>query len=127
MHDWLIPFLLGAATGVLSAWGVGGGTLLLLCMTLFLGVEQTEAQGINLLYFLPTAAASLVEHRKNGYLDRQALRAAAPVAVGCALAAALLSTAVDVTLLRKPFGVFLLCAGLFSLLQKPQSQPHSSE
>ena len=57
MTDVLLPFLCGLGAGILSAWGVGGGTLLLLVMTLFLGVEQTTAQGINLLFFLPTAAS----------------------------------------------------------------------
>lgn len=74
MTDWLLPALAGFGTGILSAWGVGGGTLLLLLMTLFLGVDQTQAQGINLLYFLPTAGISLLEHRKNGYLDREVMR-----------------------------------------------------
>ena len=41
MTDWLLPALAGFGTGILSAWGVGGGTLLLLLMTLFLGVDQT--------------------------------------------------------------------------------------
>lgn len=118
MSGWLLPFALGAATGVLSAWGVGGGTLLLLCMTLFLGVEQTEARFINLLYFLPTAAASLIQHRRNGYLDRAVLRGAIPIGVACALGAALLSASVDVALLRRPFGLFLLYAGASMLLQK---------
>ena len=45
MTDWLLPALAGFGTGILSAWGVGGGTLLLLLMTLFLGVDQTQAQG----------------------------------------------------------------------------------
>ena len=31
MRDILLPLLCGLGTGVLSAWGVGGGTLLLLC------------------------------------------------------------------------------------------------
>ena len=56
----LLPLLAGCGAGILSAWGVGGGTLLLLVMTLWLGVEQPVAQGINLLYFLPTAAAGLI-------------------------------------------------------------------
>ena len=47
--NWLLPFLCGLGAGILSAWGVGGGTLLLLVMTLFLGVDQATAQGINLL------------------------------------------------------------------------------
>ena len=122
MKDWLLPFLLGAATGVLSAWGVGGGTLLLLCMTLFLGVAPREAQGINLLYFLPTAGVSLPLHGRSGYLARAVLRAAVPAGTLCALPAALLSAAVDVSLLRKPFGVFLLYAGFSALLgQKARS------
>ena len=125
MKDALLPFLLGAATGVLSAWGVGGGTLLLLCMTLFLGVEPAEARAINLLYFLPTAAASLLQHRKNGYLDRRVLRAAAPVGVVSALAAALLSASLDAALLRRPFGLFLLWAGASSLLQSLKKEPRS--
>ena len=121
MTHWLLPLLLGAVTGVLSAWGVGGGTLLLLCMTLFLGVDQAKAQGINLLYFLPPAAASLWFHRKNGYLDKAVLKSAVPIGTAVALAAALISSSVDITIFRKPFGLFLLYAGLSMLLQHRKS------
>ena len=65
MTAWLLPVLAGFCTGILSAWGVGGGTLLLLIMTLFLGVEQADAMAINLLYFLPCAACALIFHIKN--------------------------------------------------------------
>ena len=110
MTAWLLPVLAGFCTGILSAWGVGGGTLLLLLMTLFLGVEQADAMAINLLYFLPTAAMGLLYHRKNGLLERAVLRTAAPW--GTAAAAA-----VDVSLLRRPFGVYLLLAAASLLLQ----------
>ena len=122
MTQWLLRALCGLVTGILSVWGVGGGTLLLLCMTLFFGVEQRTAQAINLLYFLPTAGVSLFAHRKNGYLDRRALRAAIPLGTLCALAAALLTTALDSSALRRPFGLFLLYAGLSVLLEKPKKQ-----
>ena len=118
MNDFLLPFLCGAAAGVLSAWGIGGGTLLLLCMTLFLGVDQTEAQGINLLFFLPTAGVSLLFHQRNGYLDRRVLRAAIPSGVVCALLTALVSSSIDLSVVRKPFGLLLLYAGLSTLLNK---------
>ena len=126
MSTWLLPFLCGAAAGVLSAWGIGGGTLLLLCMTLFLGVDQAEAQGINLLYFLPTAGASLLYHRKNGYLDAAVLRSAVPVGGLCALCAALTASSVDITLFRRPFGLFLLYAGASLLLQKGEKDAKPS-
>jgi len=122
--DWLIPFLCGLGASVISAWGVGGGTLLLLVMTLFLGVDQRTAQGVNLLFFLPTAASALVCHARGGYLDKPTLKSAVPIAVLAALIGAWISNAVDVELLRKPFGVYLLLSGA-SLIwpQKKQNEP----
>ena len=111
MTDWLIPFLCGLGASVISAWGVGGGTLLLLVMTLFLGVDQRTAQGVNLLFFLPTAASALICHAKGGYLDKPTLKASVPIAVLAALIGAWVSNAVDVEVLRKPFGVYLLLSG----------------
>ena len=102
--------------------GVGGGTLLLLIMTLFLGVDQTTAQTINLLYFLPTAGIALVSHRKNGLLEKEVVRSAVPAGLAAAAAAVWVATTVDVALLRKPFGVFLLFTGVMTLFQTKQKK-----
>lgn len=109
--DYILPFLCGLGAGIISAWGVGGGTLLLLVMTLFLGVEQRSAQGINLLFFLPTAASALWCHYKGGFLDKSTLKAAIPFAVAAALAGAWMATVLDAGALRKPFGIYLLLSG----------------
>lgn len=118
MTTWLLPLLCGFGAAVLSAWGVGGGTLLLVVMTLFLGVDQRTAQGINLLFFLPTALSALLCHWRGGYLDRPTLKAAVPAAVPMALVGAWVATAVDVEVLRRPFGVYLLLSGVLLLLPK---------
>ena len=112
MTDWIVPFLCGLGASVISAWGVGGGTLLLLVMTLFLGVDQRTAQGVNLLFFLPTAASALICHAKGGYLDKPTLKAAVPAAVAAALIGAWISNNLDVEVLRRPFGVYLLLSGI---------------
>ena len=122
MVKWLLPFLAALGTGVLSSWGVGGGTLLLVLMTLFLGVGHREAQAINLLFFLPTAGISLFFHRKNGFLDREVWRQAAVPGTLASLLGALAALAVDVSLLRKPFGVFLLYSGGSMLLSARKKQ-----
>lgn len=122
MVEWLLPFLFALGTGVLSAWGVGGGTLLLVCMTLFLGVEHRDAQAVNLLFFLPTAGISLFFHRKNGFLEKDAWRQAAIPGTLASLAGAMIATAVDVSLLRKPFGLFLLYSGASMLLGAKKSK-----
>ena len=118
MKDWILPLIVGAATGVLSGFGVGGGTLLLVYMTAFAGVEQRLAQGINLLYFLPAAATALPAHVKNGYVERQALVPAICAGLVCSALAAWAATAMDVGLLRKCFGGFLLVIGLRELFRE---------
>ncbi len=118
MGPWLWAVLAGAATGVLSGFGVGGGTLLLIYLTAVLGMDQHQAQGINLLYFLPAAATALPSHIENGYIDKKtALPAIAAGLVGTA-AAAWAATALDVGLLRRFFGAYLLVIGVRELFRK---------
>ena len=118
MTDWLIAALAGAVTGVLSAFGVGGGSLLLIYMTGFAGLAQDLAQGINLVYFLPTAAAALPVHFRNGCIEKRALMPAVCAGLVCSALAAWAATALDVELLRKCFGGFLIVIGLRELLRK---------
>lgn len=110
--------LAGLFCGVLSGWGLGGGSLLLLYMTRFGGLEQTAAQGINLIYFLPASAAALVSHVKNGLIDRGlALRLALP-GMASAAASAFLAASLDPSLLRRLFGIFCVAVGVRMFLEK---------
>ena len=117
MTDWLIAALAGAATGVLSGFGVGGGSLLLIYMTSVAGVPQTLAQGVNLLYFLPTAATALPSHLKNGYVEKKALVPAIAAGLMCSALTAWAATALDVDILRRCFGGFLILIGLRELFR----------
>ena len=114
MTDWLLPLLAGTATGVLSGFGVGGGTLLLIYLTAF----AEQAQGINLLYFLPAAAASLPAHAKNGFLEKSVLLPAIAAGLACAALGAWAATGMDTALLRRCFGGFLILVGLRELFRK---------
>ena len=108
----------GLVCGILSGLGIGGGTLLMVWMTAVMGMEQTTAQGINLMYFLPTAACALILHAKNRLLR---LRTILPAAIGgcvCAVGAALLALTIDTELLRRLFGGFLLLVGVNELFYR---------
>jgi len=111
----LLYFLAAFISGIISAWGIGGGTLLLLIMTLFFGFDQRTAQGINLLYFLPTAFSALWVYRKQGLLCKSLIRHTAPWSALGALAGSLMALHIDSTFLKKPFGIFLLLSGLSML------------
>ena len=119
--SWLMSALAGAVTGVLSGFGVGGGTLLLIYMTAFAGVEQHLAQGINLLYFLPTAATALPAHIKNGYVDKKTAMPAILAGLAGTAAAAWVATTLDVHLLRRFFGAFLIYIGVRELFRRPRA------
>ena len=120
MTNWILSALAGAITGVLSGFGVGGGTLLLIYLTAFAGLEQTLAQGINLLYFLPAAATALPSHIKNGYIEKKAALPAIAAGLVFSAAAAWAATALDVALLRKCFGIFLIYIGITELVWRPK-------
>ena len=107
----LIAGAAGAVCGVLSGFGIGGGSLLMVWMTALLGMEQKAAQGINLLYFLPTAACALIFHAKNRQLCWRAILPAAIAGCAAAIPGALLAAQIEMALLRKLFGGFLLAVG----------------
>ena len=118
MTGWLIPMLAGMGAGILSAFGVGGGSLLLVYMTAFAGLPQREAQGINLLYFLPAAATSLPAHLKHRRVETSALLPAISAGLASAALASWVGAGMDTELLRKCFGGFLLVVGVRELFRK---------
>ena len=72
----LLLFAIAAAAGVISGMGMGGGTLLIPALTLLMGIPQRQAQGVNMLSFLPAAAVALYIHKKEGRLE---LKSSLPV------------------------------------------------
>lgn len=114
----MIAAIVGLVCGVLSGLGIGGGTLLMVYLTAMAGMEQTTAQGINLLYFLPTAACALILHAKNRLLRLRIILPAAIVGSLCAIGASLLATTIDTEFLRRLFGGFLLIVGIKELFYR---------
>ena len=55
----MISLIIGIISGIVSAMGMGGGAILILCLSMFLGKEQHIAQGTNLVFFIPTAIVSI--------------------------------------------------------------------
>ena len=108
--------MVGLLTGVLSGCGIGGGSLLLLWLTLVQDMPQFTAGGINLLYFLACAPAALVSHLKNHLIDRSAVKFCVPFGA-------------MTSLLRRLFGVLLLYIGakeLFTKRKNPGTDPKPS-
>ena len=107
--------VVGLATGILSGFGVGGGSLLMLYLTMFAGVQQFAAGGINLLYFIVCAPAALYSHIKNKLVDKQAVLWCTQAWLPVSAAAALLAARSEVIMQRRGFGLLLLYIGVREL------------
>ena len=111
----------GGIIGVVSSLvGIGGGTLLMVWMTGVAALPQQTAQGINLLYFLPSAACALLFHIRNRLIRWDIVLPAALGGCVTAAIAAWIATGLDVSLLRRLFGGFLLLTGLRELFFRQQ-------
>ena len=112
---------MGAVTGILTGFGIGGSTLLIIAMTNFAGIQQLTAQGINLLYFLPTAGASLIGHIRNKLVDYKVLLWTAIPGVLATIASSVFLGTLDATWVRRIFGIFLLFIGVSELFRHPKN------
>ena len=110
----IVFMLCGFAGGVLGGMGMGGGTALIPLLTIFCGVEQSAAQGINLLAFLPMAGIALGIHAKNGLLAKDGLLPLILPALVFSVLGSLLAAYLPAGALKKGFGVFLV---ILSFLQ----------
>ena len=114
----LFSIIIGAALGILAGLGVGGGSLLMLWLTVILQMEHTEARTINLLFFLPCAlTATLFRWRQGVIRIRDFIPA---MAAGCVFAGvgAWLSGQIHLELLKKLYGCLLLLTGIRELFYR---------
>lgn len=113
-----MDFLIGFSAGFAGGLGIGGGGILLLCLTAFGGVDQLAAQGINLVFFLPVAAAALLMHLKNGFAKFKTAAFAAILGIPGVLLGSYIAGSIEKGLLRGAFALFLLAIGLRELFRK---------
>ena len=66
LNSWIISISVAASLGFLSGIGTGGGSLLILWLTLVLGFPPNEARLINLMFFIPSALVACLFHIKQG-------------------------------------------------------------
>lgn len=120
LNSFPIALLVGTILGFLSGLGVGGGSLLILWLTLVLNMPAAIARGINLAFFLPAALVSCFFRWRQGVLK---LSVVVPGAICGCIAAALftwLGLRMDLELLKKGFGGLLLVTGLREVFYKPK-------
>ena len=109
--------LFGFLSGILGGMGMGGGTLLIPLLTIFLGLEQKLCQGINLITFLVMALVSLCIHLKNGYIETRGIFYIIFSGVIFSIGGALIAGYLPSKILRMCFGAFLCILAIIEFIK----------
>lgn len=116
----VMDIFVGTLLGFLAGLGVGGGSLLMLWLTVVLGTDHNTARAINLLFFLPSALIAIFFRWKQGNIHGKKIFPAMIAGCGAALAFSWLGSNMDMYILKKLFGGLLIFTGLRELTYRPR-------
>lgn len=116
MVKYILFIAFGILSGVIAGMGMGGGTLLIPLLTIFMNVNQHQAQALNLLSFIPMAVVSLVIHVKNKLVKLKGLGLFIFIAVLSSVLGSFIANKMNGDLLGKLFGGFLILLSLYQFL-----------
>ncbi|MCI8471227.1 MAG: sulfite exporter TauE/SafE family protein [Clostridia bacterium] len=103
----MTEILIGVVAGIVSGTGMGGGTILIFLLSFMLGVEQHIAQATNLIFFIPTAIVAISVNLKNKNIDTKLAILISVFGILGAIIGANISVHINVSILKKCFGIFL--------------------
>ena len=122
LNNFPVSLVIGTLLGFLSGLGVGGGSLLVMWLTLVVGIEHSIARTINLLFFIPSALITSLFRWKQGRFN---IKKVLPAIISGCISAGIfsaLSQNLEVTTIKKLFGILLLITGTKELLYKPNQR-----
>lgn len=110
--------LAGLFSGILGSMGLGGGGILIIYLALFTDTKQLNAQGINLLFFIPIGILSLIIYSiKKQIKWKPTLKIAVFGIIGAA-AGIFLADFLGGDITRKVFGGLLVIMGICEIFKK---------
>ncbi|QXM07128.1 sulfite exporter TauE/SafE family protein [Crassaminicella indica] len=110
--------IIGFLSGVIGGIGVGGGILLIPALTILFDIKQQIAQGINLIYFIPTAITAVIIHIANHNIQKDVLLYLIITGILGACIGSMIAVNIDGFILKKIFGVFILAMGITEFFKK---------
>lgn len=105
----------GLISGTVSGTGMGGGTILILVLSIFLGVEQHTAQATNLVFFIPTSISAIIVSIKSKLIEWKIGITLAISGVVGAIIGANISAKMGVKSLKRYFGIFLAGIAIYEI------------
>ncbi len=116
----IIKILVGFLSGMTASMGLGGGFILVIYLTTILEINQIDAQGMNIMFFIPIAIISIFFHIKNKLIDKKPLLFSIISGIFGVLIGISTTFLFKVEFLSKLFSIMLFIFGLRELFHKKQ-------
>lgn len=120
--DYMITALAGILSGTLGAMGLGGGGVLIIYLTIFASVEQSVAQGINLIFFIPIAFIAICIYYKKKLISLKLALVCSAFGMVGAIIGSIVSGYISNDILKKIFALLLFIIGVTQLFGKDHKQ-----
>ena len=114
--EYLWYVLIGIFGGVFGGMGMGGGTIIIPLLTLFLSISQKFAQGYNLYAFLIMAVVALIIHHKNKLVHFKDIIILVISGLVFCVGGSFLTKLVDTTILKYIFAGFLIILAVIEFI-----------
>lgn len=114
----MMLMLIGFLSGIISGMGIGGGAILIPSLVLFMGIPQIEAQGVNLVVFIPIGLVALMTHKKEGNIDHKYNKKIIIGGIIGGIIGSIIAFKLEQDNLRRYFGFFLLIIGIYEFFKK---------
>jgi len=112
-----MEIVFGVIAGIVSSLGMGGGTILILFLSLFSNLDQHVSQAINLIFFIPTSITAIIINIKNKQINWKISKKIIIYGITGALIGSILASKLANKQLKKIFGIFLLLIAIFQIYE----------
>lgn len=104
----MVEILIGVVSGIVTGIGMGGGTILILLLSIIWKYNQHVAQATNLIFFIPTSIISIIVNLKEKNINIKLASILSVFGIIGAVIGAYIGSSIEVSKLKKIFAVFLI-------------------
>jgi len=112
----MIELISGLIAGMFTGTGMGGGTILILLLSIFANLDQHSSQGVNLVFFILTTISAIIVNIKGKFIDFKLGFKIILYGIIGAIIGSELARKIESQNLKTYFSCFLVAIGIYEII-----------